>query len=192
MTRSPRWKVAAEQINPGNIGAYFRRKTDLFAFHAYPVVKRDLGPGATETQVLGRIEGLLDGLSNKERQQWKDSFEKLQQGNMKMLSRGPSRAASQPSAGANQPWGGIDGRDELRGRSSIATSSTSRPSPYGQHGRPQGVTGMNEQQSLQDLNSSSSRGDCIMYGDRDGTFGISSPQAQSRVKLPPTEGRYNW
>lgn len=87
VSKTWRWAVDKENVHTENIAAHFKRRSDLFAYHALPVAKQEVSSRAGKREVRTRIEELLRGLSDREIEDWKDCFVKLQKGDLSMLDR---------------------------------------------------------------------------------------------------------
>ncbi|KAH7132444.1 hypothetical protein B0J11DRAFT_600993 [Dendryphion nanum] len=87
MTSTRRWDVDPARITLNDIPAHFKRRTDLYAYHAYPIIKRDLGPDVPDVAVLAKIEENLKTMAKDEKMKWGDSLEKLRNGDLSILDR---------------------------------------------------------------------------------------------------------
>jgi hypothetical protein len=85
VSKSWRWDVKPADISPTDIPKCFKKKLDLFAYHALPNVRRDLGPGASNAEIEHKIERIWHLMSDDERVKCTDSFQKLQRGDCEML-----------------------------------------------------------------------------------------------------------
>ncbi|KAJ4309613.1 hypothetical protein N0V94_008845 [Neodidymelliopsis sp. IMI 364377] len=81
-----RWDVK-DDVSPATVKANFNRASELFAYHALPVVKRQLGPQAKRKELRQEIQSILTGMSNREFEKWIDSYGKLKQGDITMLQK---------------------------------------------------------------------------------------------------------
>ncbi|KAF2015973.1 hypothetical protein BU24DRAFT_480705 [Aaosphaeria arxii CBS 175.79] len=93
LTKTRRWDVDAAQVTDHDIPLHFKRPSDLFSYHAYPVIRRDLGDSASDSEILARIEMLLQEMSKAERQTWAHSLQKLYDGDLSMLKRVSARVS---------------------------------------------------------------------------------------------------
>lgn len=64
-----------------------KRMSDLFAYHALPVVRSRLGDQASRKQLRQEMERLLVDMSDAEFASWMESFAKLKDGDMSILTR---------------------------------------------------------------------------------------------------------
>ena len=89
ISKSIRWRLDIEPANlePADVSAHFIRANDLFAYHALPAVRKELGIHASNNRVRRRIQFLWDSMPKDEAVKWKASFRKLQEGDMSMVVR---------------------------------------------------------------------------------------------------------
>ncbi|KAF2794952.1 hypothetical protein K505DRAFT_374267 [Melanomma pulvis-pyrius CBS 109.77] len=87
VSKTWRWDVNARIFSPDNIPAHFKKMSDLFAYHALPVVQDQLGQDTSKGRVRKEIEQILGRLSEDEHNQWEESYNKLRNGDAKMLDR---------------------------------------------------------------------------------------------------------
>lgn len=107
MSKSKRWNIHLDRFKANEIDEHFKRASDLYAFHALPIVNSDLGQSATEKEKRRAIESRLATMSREEWAEWEQNFEKLRAGDLSMLERGTGdgsndnkddRALSAPTA----------------------------------------------------------------------------------------------
>lgn len=65
----------------------FKRVSDLFAYHALPIVKQELGPQAKRKEIRQKIEAMLAMLPPNDFAKWADSFQRLKNGEVTMLQQ---------------------------------------------------------------------------------------------------------
>ncbi|KAF2109107.1 hypothetical protein BDV96DRAFT_605180 [Lophiotrema nucula] len=87
VSKSWRWDVDKASIDAWSIEACFLRRSDLFAYHALPIARREVGATAGRRKVQKRIQELLDDLTKEEIDIWKDCFTKLKNGDLSTLDR---------------------------------------------------------------------------------------------------------
>lgn len=94
ISTSWRWNVS-DSANIDDMSVHFTRTSDLFAYHALPIVKQRLGPQAKRKQLRQKIETMLATMPDDEFQKWVESFHKLESGDTTMLERfSPDPSAS--------------------------------------------------------------------------------------------------
>jgi hypothetical protein len=87
VSKTWRWDIDASRFTADMVPLYFQRRTDLFAYHALPVVRNELGPDASKDNIRQKMDEILADMATDERKKWQDSFVKLQGGVMEMLNR---------------------------------------------------------------------------------------------------------
>ncbi|KAJ4300978.1 hypothetical protein N0V90_003067 [Kalmusia sp. IMI 367209] len=87
VSRSWRWNIDAREIDPLAISDIFKRTADLFAYHALPIVRPEIGSPALKKPIRAKIQSLIDSLSSDQYQGWIMALKKLKSGDMTMLER---------------------------------------------------------------------------------------------------------
>jgi len=86
-----RWNVDAKGLTADDIADIFKITSDLFAYHALPVVQQQLGPAARRKVIRNKIQSVLDDMPDDEYQQWVDSLRNLHKGDTTMLERATAK-----------------------------------------------------------------------------------------------------
>lgn len=86
ISTSWRWDVD-EGAALGDVADNFKRTSDLFAYHALPIAKRQLGSRAKRKDLRQSMETMLAKMPNEELAKWVESFQKLENGDASMLER---------------------------------------------------------------------------------------------------------
>jgi len=97
-----RWDVDPTQIDIDNLSKFFKHTSDLFAFHALPIVQQELGK-TSKKAIRERIQASFTNLSTQQLEAWASSFEKLKAGEMEMLKRNSSGDVAQNQNGTQGP-----------------------------------------------------------------------------------------
>lgn len=97
ISTSWRWNVS-DTANIDDMSVHFKRTSDLFAYHALPIVKQRLGLQAKRKQLRQEIETMLATMPDDGFQKWVESFHKLESGDTTMLER----SSPDPSASNNR------------------------------------------------------------------------------------------
>jgi hypothetical protein len=87
LSASWRWHVDSDAVTVENIPDVFQKMSDLFAYHALPVVQQKLEPTAKKKDPRKKIQSALTNMSNIEYRQWVDSLQNLRKGDLTMLDR---------------------------------------------------------------------------------------------------------
>ncbi|KAF1998011.1 hypothetical protein P154DRAFT_564981 [Amniculicola lignicola CBS 123094] len=117
ISSSWRWDIDRATFRMGTLDKHFKKPADLFAFHALPVIKGELGPGATNDDIRLRMDEILSELPLTEIKRWDDSFSKLQNGDVNMLGRTVTPDHGQPTS---PHVAGIPGSDNVQERDETA------------------------------------------------------------------------
>jgi hypothetical protein len=94
ISSSWRWNIDPDNLSAEDRTAAFKRPSDLFAFHALPIVRGMLSPEARSKEIRLRIQSLMDEMPESEYDKWIDSFRKLHDGDEVMLVRIPPETLS--------------------------------------------------------------------------------------------------
>jgi hypothetical protein len=86
ISTSWRWDVKGN-VSSTSVALNFKRASDLFAYHALPIVKRQLGSQAKRKELRQEIQSMLVGMSDGEFGKWVRSYQKLKRGDTTMLQR---------------------------------------------------------------------------------------------------------
>lgn len=94
VSTSWRWNIE-EDVSFEDAIIQFKRMSDLFAYHALPLVRQRLGQQANRKQLRQEMKKLLVNMTDQEFALWMESFENLKGGDTTMLKRRtpPSRSA---------------------------------------------------------------------------------------------------
>lgn len=155
LTLTRPWDIDSSDIKPEHVPLYFKRTCDLYSFHAFPIIRRELGHGTTNASVMARIEENLAAMSVDERAKWKHSFHKLRDGDLTMLQQlssqdhnnesddgsettspeqSPSHELSiSPKANTTFPNGKVKSEFSSRGSTGISPQIHSSQNPASQH-----------------------------------------------------------
>jgi hypothetical protein len=87
VSRNWMWDVTADLLTVDDIPVHFKRMGNLFAYHALEAVKNDLGPDAKKGKIRNEIEQRISEMSEPEYKNWERTFDKLMNGDTKMLHR---------------------------------------------------------------------------------------------------------
>jgi hypothetical protein len=87
VSKSWRWNVDQGTVSDADTSNIFRRTGDLFAYHALPIIRRELGPSTKKKPLREKLETMLSDMPHAEYQQWLDSRDKLWAGDLRMLTR---------------------------------------------------------------------------------------------------------
>jgi hypothetical protein len=87
VSRDWMWNIDADLLVVNDIPVHFKRMGDLFAYHALTTVRSHLSPDATKGKIRKEIEQRISELSEEEYKIWRGSFEKLMNGDTRMLER---------------------------------------------------------------------------------------------------------
>jgi hypothetical protein len=87
VSTSWRWNIQQADVTVENIQLYFHRTVDLYAYHALPVAKSDLGHDAGRKDIRLRIESMWTSMNDDEYEKWVESFRKLKDGDLDMVER---------------------------------------------------------------------------------------------------------
>lgn len=87
VSTSWRWDINPAALPADNISNLFKKTSDLFAYHALPVVKHELGPGTERKAIRKRIEAILTDMPETQYEKWVESLQQLHNGDMSMLDR---------------------------------------------------------------------------------------------------------
>jgi hypothetical protein len=95
VSTSWRRNVKQSKITAENSQLHFNRTVDLFAYHALPIAKGLLGHDAGRQDIRLKIESLWTSITDDEYDKWRESFRRLQDGDLDMVdcveSTSPSR-----------------------------------------------------------------------------------------------------
>jgi hypothetical protein len=94
VSTSWRWNVKQEEITAENSQLYFHRTVDLFAYHALPIAKGLLGHDAGRQDIRLKIESLWTSITDDGYDKWRESFRRLQDGDLDMVDRVESTSPS--------------------------------------------------------------------------------------------------
>ena len=86
VSTSWRWNIE-ENASFEDAILQFKRMSDLFAYHALPLVRQRLGQQANRKQLRQEIEKLLVNMTDKDFALWMESFQNLKGGDTTMLKR---------------------------------------------------------------------------------------------------------
>ena len=87
-TERPRWYFELDEALPTNsITEHFQKTYDLFAFHAIPVARRELGTGASINAISSLAKGYWQKTQAGERKEWKKCYKDLVEGDLEVLKR---------------------------------------------------------------------------------------------------------
>lgn len=86
ISTSWRWDVE-EGSYLEDVIVHFKRTSDLFAYHALPIARLQLGPQAKRKELRQEMESMLAKMPNAEFEKWVESFQKLENGDAAMLER---------------------------------------------------------------------------------------------------------
>ena len=94
VSTSWRWDIKEDASFEDSI-LHFKRMSDLFAYHALPLVRQRLGKKAHRKQLRQEMEKLLANMTDQDFKLWMESFHNLKGGDSSMLERRtpPSRSA---------------------------------------------------------------------------------------------------
>lgn len=81
-----RWNVEEDATFEDAV-LQFKRMSDLFAYHAMPLVRQQLGQQANRKQLRREMENLLVNMNDREFVQWIESFQSVKSGDSTMLER---------------------------------------------------------------------------------------------------------
>ncbi|CAA9962237.1 hypothetical protein PTMSG1_05613 [Pyrenophora teres f. maculata] len=82
-----KWNIKPEEHTKSYIAETFTRTSDLFAYHALPIARRKLGPGASRRETRRHMQAMLDDIQAEEFEKWVESLQKLLDGDHRMLDR---------------------------------------------------------------------------------------------------------
>ncbi|KAF2710524.1 hypothetical protein K504DRAFT_431171 [Pleomassaria siparia CBS 279.74] len=87
ISRTWRWNIDVATFTSDATPLHFKRVSDIFAFHALPVVRSELDENATTDEIRGKLDEMLREMNEEEFGQWRESLEKLEAGDLSMLER---------------------------------------------------------------------------------------------------------
>ncbi|KAF1920267.1 hypothetical protein BDU57DRAFT_508461 [Ampelomyces quisqualis] len=82
-----RWDVEPDSHAKEAMANVFKRMSDLFAYHALPIAKGLLAPGAPRKEIRAKMQNMMDSMPDDEMSKWVESFDKLKNGDQSMLVR---------------------------------------------------------------------------------------------------------
>lgn len=123
-----RWDIDSADISSDDIAQCITKTSDLFAYHALPIARRQLGPNAAPKETRLEIQKMLTEMPDDEYVKWVESFDKLCGGDPEMLSRPEDNVATHGRRVTAATPAPID----VRRRATKATTQT--PGRYEQRG----------------------------------------------------------
>lgn len=115
ITSSWRWNIDADELDEEDVAAHFTRPTDLFAYHALPIVQTQLGNEAPKSAIRKEMDAIWTDMPAGGHAEWNDAYEKLRNGDMEILTRVPvsQRAKSIcPTPGPQNSVRSMQNRDQ--------------------------------------------------------------------------------
>ncbi|KAF2683448.1 hypothetical protein K458DRAFT_432238 [Lentithecium fluviatile CBS 122367] len=94
VSKTWRWDVDSKALTVGDVPDIFQKTSDLFAYHALPVVQQELGPSATRKSIRKNIQSVLADMLESEFEKRVDSFRSLGKGDTTMLKRASPQGVS--------------------------------------------------------------------------------------------------
>ena len=82
-----KWNIEATELADEDVAEAFPRTSDLFAYHALPITRRNLGSQVSRKETRCEMQTLLDGMPQDEFGKWVESLQKLYNGDREMLVR---------------------------------------------------------------------------------------------------------
>jgi hypothetical protein len=99
VSKSWRWDVDPRRMGTDNVPLHFKKPTDLFAYHALPIIKEALGSKAPKAKIREKMDEAWSELSIEDAQRWQECFQKLKCDDLKMLERvSPHNRPEEPRA----------------------------------------------------------------------------------------------